>query len=37
VFKFGTLVSQAITLAKRQQDSSLLGFCYRFNKSFEFL
>jgi hypothetical protein len=35
VFKIGTLVFQVVTLAKRQQDSPLLGFCYRLNKAFE--
>jgi hypothetical protein len=34
VFNIGTLVFQVITLAKRQQDSPLLGFCYGFNKAF---
>jgi hypothetical protein len=33
VFKIGTLVFHVI-LAKRQQDSPLLGFCYEFNKAF---
>jgi hypothetical protein len=36
VFKTGILVFQVITLAKRQQDSPLLGFCYGFNKAFGF-
>jgi hypothetical protein len=35
-FKIGTLVFQIITLAKRQKDSPLLGFCYEFNKTFGF-
>jgi hypothetical protein len=33
VFKIETLVFHVITLAKRQQDSSLLRFCYGFNKA----
>jgi hypothetical protein len=36
VFKIGTLVFQVVTLAKRQQDSCLFGFCYGFNKAFVF-
>jgi hypothetical protein len=35
VFKIGTLVFQVVTLAKRQQESPLLEFCYGFNKTFE--
>jgi hypothetical protein len=34
VFKIGTLIFQVITLAKRQQNSPLLGFCYGFSKAF---
>jgi hypothetical protein len=37
VFKIGTLVFQVAALAKRQQDSPLLRFCYGFNKAFGFL
>jgi hypothetical protein len=31
LFKTGTLAFQLVILAERQQDSSLLGFCYGFN------